>query len=83
MGFISVLINLVENAIKYSDENSMVTISLTSSETSIMLSVKDQGYGIPDEYKSKVFEKFYRVGNEDTRKAKGTGLGLFIVKRFI
>ena len=83
MGFVSVLMNLIENAIKYSDEGSTVLVSLDESDSAVTLSVKDQGYGIPDEYKDKVFEKFYRVGNEDTRKAKGTGLGLFIVGRFV
>ena len=83
MGFISVVMNLLENAIKYSEDNSIVDVSLISSNTSITLAVRDQGYGIPDEYKKKVFDKFYRVGNEDTRKTKGTGLGLFIVGRFI
>jgi signal transduction histidine kinase len=83
MGYTSVLINLVENAIKYSDENSEVTIVLSDDETNIFLEVKDKGYGIPKEEKEKVFDKFYRVGNEDTRKSKGTGLGLYIVKRFV
>jgi signal transduction histidine kinase len=83
MGFISVVMNLIENAIKYSDQGSTIHISLDSSDTGITLAVKDEGYGIPDEFKKKVFEKFYRVGNEDTRKAKGTGLGLFIVGRFV
>lgn len=83
MGFISVVMNLIENAIKYSDDGSVVEVSLDESDTAVTLTVKDEGYGIPDEYKDKVFEKFYRVGNEDTRKAKGTGLGLFIVGRFV
>ncbi len=83
MGFISVVMNLVENAIKYSEVNSMVNVSLISTDAAITLAVRDQGFGIPDEYKKKVFDKFYRVGNEDTRKTKGTGLGLFIVGRFI
>jgi signal transduction histidine kinase len=83
MGYTSVLINLIENAIKYSEENSEVTIVLSDDETNIFLEVKDNGYGIPKEEKEKVFDKFYRVGNEDTRKSKGTGLGLYIVKRFV
>lgn len=83
MGYTSVLINLIENAIKYSEENSEVTIVLSDDETNIFLEVKDKGYGIPKEEKEKVFDKFYRVGNEDTRKSKGTGLGLYIVKRFV
>jgi signal transduction histidine kinase len=83
IGFISVVMNLIENAIKYSDADSVVDVSLSHSDTAIILSVKDEGAGIPEEFKQKVFEKFYRVGNEDTRRAKGTGLGLFIVGRFV
>jgi len=83
MGFISVVMNLIENSIKYSDDGSSMEVSLTESDSAVILTVKDEGYGIPHEYKDKVFEKFYRVGNEDTRKAKGTGLGLFIVGRFV
>jgi two-component system phosphate regulon sensor histidine kinase PhoR len=49
----------------------------------IFLSVADTGIGISDPEKRRVFEKFYRVGNEDTRKTRGTGLGLYIVKRFV
>ncbi|MCW3127001.1 MAG: integral rane sensor signal transduction histidine kinase [Bacteroidetes bacterium] len=83
VGFTSVVMNLIENAIKYSAKGSAVDIYLTDTDTSIALQVKDEGYGIPDEEKKKVFEKFYRIGNEDTRNTKGTGLGLFIVSRFV
>ena len=83
MGFTSVVINLIENAIKYSSAGGSVDISLQENGNDIILQVKDEGYGIPDSEKKKVFEKFYRVGNEDTRKTKGTGLGLFIVSRFV
>ncbi|MBL0341058.1 MAG: ATP-binding protein [Bacteroidetes bacterium] len=47
------------------------------------ITVADQGIGIADNEKSKIFEKFYRIGNEETRNAKGTGLGLFIVKHIV
>ena len=83
VGFISVVMNLIENAIKYSEANTSIDVSLTATEQSVVLSVKDQGNGIPDDFKKKVFEKFYRIGNEDTRRTKGTGLGLFIVGRFV
>ena len=83
LGFTSVVINLIENAIKYSSAGGSVDISLQENGNDIILQVKDEGYGIPDSEKKKVFEKFYRVGNEDTRNTKGTGLGLFIVSRFV
>lgn len=72
--------NLIENALKYSPESSMVNIHVEASGTHTLVTVKDQGVGIHDAEKQKVFEKFYRVGNEETRSAKGTGLGLYIVK---
>ncbi len=83
MGYVSAVNNLVENAIKYSDELTAINLSLKTNNQYVELSVADNGIGIPDEEKRKVFDKFYRIGNEDTRKTKGTGLGLFIVKRFV
>jgi signal transduction histidine kinase len=83
LGFTSAVINLLENAVKYSPEGSTVKVSLKQKDTTVFLKVEDQGCGIPEEEHEKVFEKFYRIGNEDTRRAKGTGLGLYIVKRFV
>lgn len=78
--FPSILINLIENAAKYSPKGSSIKIEWKSVGGQFaILSVTDEGPGIPDEEKQQVFKKFYRVGNEDTRKTKGTGLGLFIV----
>jgi len=83
IGFTSVIINLVENAIKYSEAGTKITIGLKRNNGKVLLSVADQGIGISREDKKRVFEKFYRVGNEDVRKTKGTGLGLYIVRRFV
>ncbi|MFN8310609.1 MAG: HAMP domain-containing sensor histidine kinase [Chitinophagales bacterium] len=83
VGFSSVIINLVENAVKYSEKGATVQVQVRKTDTHLILSVADQGIGIPPAEREKIFEKFYRVGNEDTRKTKGTGLGLFIVKRFV
>ncbi|RYZ60412.1 MAG: two-component sensor histidine kinase [Chitinophagaceae bacterium] len=74
------LSNLLENANKYSPKDRPINISL-SLNNSIFLVVADEGPGIPDEEKKAVFEKFYRIGNEQTRKTQGTGLGLFICKK--
>lgn len=79
----SAILNLIENAEKYSPEGSPIEVSLKKSADHALLSVADQGIGIPDHEKEKIFEKFYRIGNEDTRKSKGTGLGLFIVKHVV
>jgi two-component system, OmpR family, sensor histidine kinase CiaH len=80
--FPSIIINLVENALKYSPADAQVEVCLHKSER-INLSIKDKGPGIADLEKEKVFQKFYRLGNEETRISKGTGLGLFIVKKTV
>jgi signal transduction histidine kinase len=77
----SLIINLVENAIKYSYETLQVTLTLKTENDKVLFEVADNGCGIPDSEKQKIFEKFYRSGNEETRKTKGTGIGLFIVKQ--
>jgi two-component system sensor histidine kinase CiaH len=73
--------NLVENALKYSPRDGVVTVTLKKEARHIALSVKDQGSGIPDEEKKKVFGKFYRTGQEKTRQTKGTGLGLYLCRK--
>ncbi len=73
--------NLLENAIKYSPKESPITAVLHREKTGIVLLLKDGGPGIPDEEKSKIFSKFYRIGNESTRKTQGTGLGLYLCKK--
>ena len=83
IGFTSVITNLVENAVKYSGEETTVVIDLKEDEQAVFLTVSDNGIGIADAEKKKVFEKFYRVGNENTRNTRGTGLGLYIVHRFV
>lgn len=77
--FPSIVFNLLENAIKYSPENSIITVKLEQQSNKIKLSVIDQGVGVAEAEKQNVFRKFYRIGSEETRKTKGTGLGLFIV----
>lgn len=72
--------NLLENAIKYSPPDGQVAILLIKKGRNIIIEVADEGYGIDEEEKEKIFEKFYRIGNEVTRSAKGTGLGLFLSK---
>jgi signal transduction histidine kinase len=79
----SVVTNLVENAIKYSGPCEPVDVKLYQKEGKIYLQVADHGIGIADAEKSRIFERFYRVGSEDTRNTKGTGLGLFIVKQVL
>jgi signal transduction histidine kinase len=73
--------NLVENALKYSTKDKQVRVELNREKNIIELRVVDEGIGIAADEKSKVFTKFYRVGNENTRKAHGTGLGLYLSKK--
>ena len=79
----SVVTNLIENAIKYSGPCEVVDVKLYSKGDKIFLAVADHGIGIADAEKSRIFDKFYRVGSEDTRNTKGTGLGLYIVKEVL
>ena len=73
--------NLLENAIKYSPKESPITATLIKNESVLQLEVADEGPGIPDEEKKKIFSKFYRIGSEATRKTKGTGLGLYLCSK--
>ena len=79
----SMIWNLLENAVKYTSNNDTIEIRLKKEDSWLILKVKDSGIGIPEREKSKVFGKFYRIGNEDTRKTKGTGLGLYIIKEVV
>ena len=73
--------NLVENAMKYSPKDGLIACRLVKEQHKILLSVIDEGSGIPDIEKKKVFEKFYRIGNEETRTTKGTGIGLYLCRK--
>lgn len=84
LGLTSVAVNLLENAAKYSQPNPEIHTSLQrGGERELVWEVSDNGIGIPDDEKRRVFNKFYRAGSEDTRTTKGTGLGLFIVKQLV
>jgi signal transduction histidine kinase len=73
--------NLLDNAIKYTPVDAGIKVDIRKSDKHVLLEVADLGPGIADGEKEKVFEKFYRVGNEETRSAKGTGLGLFLCRK--
>jgi two-component system phosphate regulon sensor histidine kinase PhoR len=79
----SIINNLLENAEKYSPEETTVTIRLKKSGNDAVLMVADEGTGIPVNERTRIFQKFYRLGNEDTRRTKGTGLGLYIVSTLV
>ncbi|TDW99985.1 sensor histidine kinase [Dinghuibacter silviterrae] len=76
--------NLIENALKYSPKDSPVQVTLSAEgHRAVVFRVADQGAGIPEEEKSMIFRKFYRVGNEQTRTTKGTGLGLYLSRAIV
>ncbi|HHY82502.1 MAG TPA: HAMP domain-containing histidine kinase [Clostridiales bacterium] len=78
---VQVIVNLLDNAFKYSPPKSTVKVSLYKEANEAILMVVDQGIGIPEEDRSKVFDRFYRA--ENTRSTSGTGLGLSIVKHIV
>jgi K+-sensing histidine kinase KdpD len=73
--------NLIENAVKYSPKEKPVFCVLKQNNKTVRLNIIDEGSGITDEEKNKVFDKFYRTGNEATRKTQGTGLGLYLCRK--
>jgi signal transduction histidine kinase len=74
------LVNLLDNAIKFSPKNTTVLVKLLLRENSVEVSVADSGPGVPDAEKAMIFERFYRSGNELRRETQGTGIGLSLVK---
>ena len=74
------LTNLVTNAIKYSPAGTTVRVDVSNGNGAVRFQVADQGYGIPADEAAKIFEKFYRRGNKETREQSGFGLGLAFVK---
>ena len=78
--FVQALINLLDNAIKYSNNNSRVSLNAFSENNTLLIEVKDKGIGIPAEHIGRLFERFYRVDRARSREAGGTGLGLSIVR---
>jgi signal transduction histidine kinase len=78
------LSNLVENAVKYAPRHTVIDVTLEEcSGSTLKLKVTDQGPGIPVDERERIFLKFYRIGNENTRKAKGSGLGLFLSRKIV
>ncbi|MBA4166340.1 MAG: two-component sensor histidine kinase [Chitinophagaceae bacterium] len=73
--------NLIENAVKYSPAKSAIGCRLDKEEGKPVLRITDEGPGIGISERKKIFEKFYRIGSERTRAAKGTGLGLYLCKK--
>ena len=75
--------NLLDNAVKYSSKNTTINVGLQLKKQNILISIADQGSGVETAFKNKIFEKHFRMGSEATKKSKGTGLGLYLVKRIM
>lgn len=82
-GITSVGLNLLENAVKYAGPHPKIQIDISCNNSDALITVADNGPGIEDKEKKLIFDKFYRVGNEETRQTKGTGLGLFIANQIV
>jgi two-component system, OmpR family, phosphate regulon sensor histidine kinase PhoR len=78
-----VMTNLIENAIKYGHDNGKVVVTLEDEKKNVLVSVRDDGPGIPPEHLSRIFERFYRVDKSRAKDRGGTGLGLAIVKHIL
>ena len=78
--FRQMMVNLIENAVKYSEEGGRVWIEARKLDTKVQVTVKDEGIGIAEEHLDRLFERFYRGDKSRSAKAGGTGLGLSIVK---
>lgn len=77
---VSIIHNLIDNAIKYNKPNGSVNVDIRETDTTVLLTIRDTGIGIPEESFDRIFERFYRVDKSRSREAGGTGLGLSIVK---
>jgi two-component system phosphate regulon sensor histidine kinase PhoR len=78
-----VLTNLVENAIKYTDAGGCVTVRALPQKGAVRIEVVDDGPGVPEAHRDRVFERFYRIDAGRSRELGGTGLGLSIVKHLV
>lgn len=79
----NVLYNLIDNAVKYSQDDSKIHINIGENQNHIQVAIKDNGIGIPEKYKTQIFDRFFRVPQNDLHNTKGHGLGLNYVKEVI
>ena len=77
------LLNLLDNAVKYSPDRKQIDVTVEPSETHVTISIRDRGIGIPQAEQRKIFEKFYRAGSSLVHEVRGSGLGLAIVRHVV
>jgi signal transduction histidine kinase len=78
-----VLQNLLDNAMKYSPADGVISVCVEQQDAKAVLTISDQGIGIPEAARTQLFERFYRAGNLDSRRMQGTGIGLSIVSEIV
>ena len=78
-----VILNLMDNAIKYADTGGEISLSMEADEKEVEIRIEDRGPGIPDTHRNKIFDKFHRVDDSLTATKQGSGLGLSIAKRMM
>jgi len=78
-----IMLNLISNALKYSHANGSIYVDFIDKETTVIIKVKDEGDGIPEDKLNFIFERFGQVDNTLSRKCEGTGVGLYLVKSFV
>jgi signal transduction histidine kinase len=83
MALSSAVENLLDNAVKYSPPGSPVALEAEASAAQLTIRVRDQGYGIAEEERSHIFEKFYSGNGEISRRVKGAGVGLSLVRQIV
>ena len=77
------IVNIIDNSIKYADKKSLINIELKEFENKLILSFRDKGKGIPQRLIPRITERFYRVPDTKIKNIEGTGLGLAIVKHIV
>jgi two-component system phosphate regulon sensor histidine kinase PhoR len=80
---VAVVCNLIDNALKYANNEAFIKIETLNNKQKLVIVVSDHGIGIPNEYHQKVFEKYFRVPDNDIHKVKGFGLGLAYIKKIV
>jgi signal transduction histidine kinase len=78
-----VLLNLVDNAVRYSPDGGRIEIQVDPSASGVKIAVCDEGLGIPHGEEQRIFSKFYRVDPQQSRGVRGTGLGLYICRELV
>ena len=78
-----IMLNLLSNSVKYGKENGIITVCIYRTNSNVIISVKDDGIGIPEEMQEKIFERFQKVDTSLSRKSEGSGIGLSLVKSLV